>query len=119
MKMYDKNGKLSPVGQAIFNSGMERLRNNEDPLSIAKDLKSQVKLVEFNGDFIEAQRSKLRGWYFWLFRNIPSDMRPVVPKAIIAPKGTMTGRFSKAAPPLGAIPYRESPWLRDRIITIS
>jgi len=52
MKMYDKNGKLSPVGQAIFNSGMERLRTGEDALSIAKDLASQVKLVKYEGPFL-------------------------------------------------------------------
>ena len=52
MKMYDKNGKLSPVGQAIFNSGMERLRTGEDAFSIAKDLASQVKLVKYEGHLI-------------------------------------------------------------------
>lgn len=63
--MYDKNGKLTLVSQAIFNSGMERLRNGDRPIDIAKDLKVQVKLVEFNGDELEAKQSLRRGYGFY------------------------------------------------------
>ena len=47
MNMFDKKGNLTPVARSIFNSGMERLRNNEDPLSIVNDLIPQLKLVEY------------------------------------------------------------------------
>jgi hypothetical protein len=47
MKMYDKNGKLTLVSQAIFNSGMERLRAHENPSDIVFDLAIQLKLVEY------------------------------------------------------------------------
>lgn len=117
--MYDKNGKLTVVAQTIFNSGMERLRAGEDALDIAKDLLVQVKLVEFNGDEEKAHNSGKQGYYWWLFVFVAAKLKDI-PKTIVAPIGTMSGRLSKQVPNYGMLPitYRESPFLTDRIIAI-
>ena len=40
-----KNGRFKPTAQLIFSRNMERLRNNEDPHEIIRDIQSQLRLM--------------------------------------------------------------------------
>lgn len=46
MKMHDKNGNLTIVARVIFDNNMARLRNGENPLSIAQSMSEQVQLLK-------------------------------------------------------------------------
>lgn len=56
MKMYDKNGNFTTVAREIFNSGLERMRSGESAINIANDLKVQVKLIKYEGPFLDNGR---------------------------------------------------------------
>lgn len=39
------NGRLRPVAQAIFNKNLVRLRANEEPANIIRDMQAQLQLL--------------------------------------------------------------------------
>lgn len=100
MKMLDKNGKLTIIAKAIFDSNMERLRAGDDPIAIAKSLMEQTKIVEYNGSYVQDgiltldyYRSFKNGWYHWVWKM----QEPITaPKTI--PIVAISGRMSKTWP---------------------
>ncbi len=44
-KLLSRNGKMKPTAQVIFSKNMARLRANEDPTLIVRDLESQLQLL--------------------------------------------------------------------------
>lgn len=89
-KMYNKNGNFTPVAQAIYNKNMERLRAGDNPLDIAKSMKEQVQLVEYNGPMEKIYAIGKQGWYWYVF-HVLATHEPIKPRK---PMGVTTGRMS-------------------------
>lgn len=109
MKMYDKNGKLTIIAKMVFDQNMERLRAGDSPLEIAKTLHEQLKLVEYNGAFIDSS-GKPTIWYWAAFRigfhHWVWKMQPLVDTQQRFHLGATTGRMSQFGFDLKAIPGR-------------
>lgn len=102
MKMYDKNGRLTIIAKAVFDANMERLRAGDDPLDIAKSMKEQVQLVEYNGPLEKIHDIQKQGWFWYLFTYLAAKEPPrLVGFKLI---GATTGRMSSTTPDLKTIP---------------
>lgn len=62
MKMYDKNGNYSIVARAIFEANMKRLREGQSVHDIARSMKEQVAILEYNGPLLEGGVPVIRYW---------------------------------------------------------
>lgn len=72
MKMFNKNGKMSVLGGVILEENMKRMAANHDPMEIVNSLIHQLKIVEYNGAFVDESghytiwfwQSMKRGMYY-------------------------------------------------------
>lgn len=84
MKMYDKNGKLTIIAKMVFDQNMERLRAGDSPLEIALTLHEQLKLVEYNGAFIDSSGAPTI-WYWAAFKIGQNKWNKMKPRRAVEP----------------------------------